>query len=304
MTTLRRTASSSLRRHEAMWGYLFLLPFILGVVVWQALPLLLSLYHSFTDYEVLTPPVWVGLENYETMVNDKLFWTSLANTLVFTVMSVSIFMVFALGGALLLNAKVRGIRIFRVVTYLPSQLPIVASAFIFLWIFEPNFGIANHLLRTLGVEDPPRWLFDPGLAKPTLAIMGIWGIGTGIIIFLAGLQSVPESLYDAAKVDGASAVRQFWHVTLPMVSPVLLFNLIISIIGSFQVFDLAYLMTKGGPGTETLFYVLYIFRNAFELFKMGYASALAWVFFLIVLVLTFLNFRLSRRWVHYEVDVR
>jgi len=303
MTTLRRTASSSLRRREAMWGYLFLAPFIAGVIVWQAGPLLLSLYHSFTDYEVLTPPEWVGLKNYQRMINDKLFWTALINTVVFTVMSVTIFMVFALGGALLLNAKVRGIRIFRVVTYLPSQLPIVASAFIFLWIFEPNFGVANFLLDLIGVE-PQRWLYDPVLAKPTLAIMGIWGIGTGIIIFLAGLQSVPESLYDAAKVDGAGNVHQFWHVTLPLISPVLLFNLIISIIASFQVFDLAYLMTKGGPGTETLFYVLYIFRNAFELFKMGYASALAWVFFLIVLVLTFLNFRLSRRWVHYEVDAR
>jgi len=180
---------------------------------------------------------------------------------------------------------------------------VVASAFIFLWMFQPDFGIANHLLNLIGVE-PQKWLFDPILAKPTLAIMGIWGIGTGIIIFLAGLQSVPESLYDAAKVDGAGNVHQFWHVTVPLISPVLLFNLIISIIASFQVFDLAYLMTKGGPGTETLFYVLYIFRNAFELFKMGYASALAWVFFLIVLVLTFLNFRLSRRWVHYEVDAR
>jgi len=303
MTSLRRTASSSLRRREAIAGYLFLAPFIAGVIIWQAIPLLMSLYYSFTDYEVLTPPEWVGLKNYERMINDKLFWTSLINTIWYTIMSVTIFMVFALGGALLLNAKVRGIRIFRVVVYLPSQLPVVASAFIFLWIFQPDFGIANHLLNLIGVE-PQKWLFDPILAKPTLAIMGIWGIGTGIIIFLAGLQSVPESLYDAAKVDGAGNVRQFWHVTLPLISPVLLFNLVISIIASFQVFDLAYLMTKGGPGTETLFYVLYIFRNAFELFKMGYASALAWVFFLIVLALTFLNFRLSRRWVHYEVDVR
>lgn len=294
---------SSLRRNEALWAYLFLAPFIAGVVIWQAGPLLLSLYHSLTDYDVLTAPKWVGLRNYERMWSDKLFWTSLANTIVYTVMSVSIFMVFALGGALLLNAKVRGIRIFRVVTYLPSQLPIVASAFIFLWIFEPNFGVANYLLSMIGVP-PQKWLFDPVLAKPVLAIMGIWGIGTGIIIFLAGLQSVPESLYDAARVDGAGNVRQFRHVTLPLISPVLLFNLVIAIIGSFQVFDLAYLMTKGGPGTESLFYVLYIFRNAFELFKMGYASALSWVFFLIVLVLTFINFRVANRWVHYEVDVR
>jgi multiple sugar transport system permease protein len=301
MTRLPRARGWSLRHEEAKWAYIFLAPFILGVVIWQAGPLLLSLYHSFTHYEVLTPPVWAGLDNYTGMINDKLFWISLGNTLVYTVMSVTIFLVFSLGGALLLNAKLRGIAFFRVVVYLPSQLPIVASAFIFLWIFEPTFGIANYLLHLIGVE-PQGWLIDPGMAKPTLAIMGLWGIGTGIIIFLAGLQSVPESLYDAAKVDGAGHVRQFRHVTLPMVSPVILFNLIISIIASFQVFDLAYIMTKGGPGTETLFYVLYIFRNAFEFFKMGYASALAWVLFLIVLALTFANFKLSGRWVHYEVS--
>lgn len=298
-----RPARFSLRQREAIWAYVFLTPFILGIVLWQAGPLLLSLYHSFTDYNVLQPPVWTGTRNYETLIGDRRFWISLGNTLVYTVMSVTIYMTLSLGLALLLNAKLRGIAIFRTLIYLPSQLPIVASAFIFLWIFEPNFGIANHILRTIGVE-PQKWLFDPVLAKPTLAIMGAWAIGSGIIIFIAGLQTVPESLYDAARVDGAGAVRQFLSVTLPLISPVLLFNLIIAIIASFQVFDLAYIMTGGGPGTETLFYVLYIFRNAFELFKMGYASALAWVLFLMILGLTFLNFRFSGRWVHYEVDPR
>ena len=290
-----------MRRRDAFWGYVFLAPFIVGFFLWQAYPLLLSLYYSFTDYDLLQPETWIGLENYQEMLDDRLFWVSLVNTAIYTAMSVAIFLFFSLGGALLLNAKARGINLFRLVVYLPSQLPLVASAFIFLWIFEPTFGVANYVLQTLGFE-PQLWLFDPVLAKPTLAIMGIWGIGTGIIIFLAGLQSVPESLYDAAKVDGAGTLRQFWHVTLPMVSPVILFSLIISIIATFQVFDLAYIMTDGGPGTETLFYVLYIFRNGFEFLKMGYASALAWVLFLIVLVLTFINFRASGRWVHYEVS--
>jgi multiple sugar transport system permease protein len=284
-----------------LWAYIFLAPFILGFFLWQAGPLLLSLYYSFTEYDLLQPEQWVGLANYERMFDDRLFGISLVNTAIYTAMSVAIYLTFALGGALVLNAKLRGITFFRLVVYLPSQLPLVASAFIFLWIFEPTFGVANYILQTIGLE-PQLWLFDPVLAKPTLAIMGIWGIGTGIIIFLAGLQSVPESLYDAAKVDGAGTVRQFWHVTLPMVSPVILFSLIISIIGSFQVFDLAYIMTRGGPGTETLFYVLYIYRNGFEFFRMGYASALAWVLFLIILALTFINFRLSGRWVHYEVS--
>ena len=292
---------SPMRRRDAFWGYVFLAPFIVGFFLWQAYPLLLSLYYSFTDYDLLQPETWVGLENYQKMFDDKLFWVSLVNTAIYTAMSVAIFLFFSLGGALLLNAKARGVTLFRLVVYLPSQLPLVASAFIFLWIFEPTFGVANYVLQTLGLE-PQLWLFDPVLAKPTLAIMGIWGIGTGIIIFLAGLQSVPESLYDAAKVDGAGNLRQFWHVTLPMVSPVILFSLIISIIASFQVFDLAYIMTDGGPGNATLFYVLYVFRNGFEFLKMGYASALAWVLFLIVLVLTFINFKASGRWVHYEVS--
>ena len=290
-----------MRRRDVFWGYFFLAPFIVGFILWQAYPLLLSLYYSFTEYDLLQPEVWIGLGNYERMIDDKLFWISLVNTAIYTAMSVAIFLFFSLGGALLLNASVRGITFFRLVVYLPSQLPLVASAFIFLWIFEPTFGLANFILQTLGLE-PQLWLFDPVLAKPTLAIMGIWGIGTGIIIFLAGLQSVPESLYDAAKVDGAGTLRQFWHITLPMVSPVILFSLIISIIATFQVFDLAYIMTDGGPGTETLFYVLYIFRNGFEFFRMGYASALAWVLFLIILALTFVNFRASGRWVHYEVS--
>ena len=301
MTALRRALRSPLRRQDTIWGYLFLTPFILGVLIWQAGPLLLSLYYSFTEYDLLQPEEWIGLGNYQRMIDDELFWISLVNTAIYTAMSVGIFLFFSLAGALLLNAKLRGIALFRVIVYLPSQLPLVASAFIFLWIFEPTFGLANYILQTFGFE-PQLWLFDPVLAKPTLAIMGIWGIGTGIIIFLAGLQSVPESLYDAAKVDGAGNIRQFWHITLPMVSPVILFSLIISLIASFQVFDLAYIMTDGGPGTETLFYVLYIFRTGFEFFRMGYASALAWVLFLIVLLLTFLNFRFSGRWVHYEVS--
>jgi len=301
MTSLRRALASPMRRRDAFWGYFFLAPFIIGFILWQAYPLLLSLYYSFTEYDLLQPEQWIGLGNYERMIDDKLFWISLVNTAIYTAMSVGIFLFFSLGGALLLNASVRGITFFRLVVYLPSQLPLVASAFIFLWIFEPTFGLANFLLQTVGLE-PQLWLFDPVLAKPTLAIMGIWGIGTGIIIFLAGLQSVPESLYDAAKVDGAGTLRQFWHITLPMVSPVILFSLIISIIATFQVFDLAYIMTDGGPGTETLFYVLYIFRNGFEFFRMGYASALAWILFLIILVLTFVNFRASGRWVHYEVS--
>ena len=227
MVFMRRALATPMRRRDTLWGYIFLGPFILGFFMWHAGPLMMSLYHSFTEYDLLTSEKWIGLGNYQRMLSDKLFWVSLKNTAIYTMMSVGLYMFFSLGGALLLNANLRGITFFRLVFYLPSQLPLVASAFIFLWIFEPTFGVANYLLQLLGLE-PQQWLFDPNLAKPTLAIMGIWGIGTGIIIFLAGLQSVPESLYDAAKVDGAGILRQFWHITLPMVSPVIFFNLIIS----------------------------------------------------------------------------
>lgn len=294
---------SPLRRREALWGYAFISPWLLGLLIWYAGPMAASLYYSFTEYDALRPPRWSGLANYDTLIHDHRFVVSLVNTAVYTAMAVGIYMVASLGAALLLNAKLRGIGLFRAVIYLPSQLTLVASAFIWLWIFEPQFGIANYFLSKIGIPGQ-KWIFDPVLVKPSLAIMGFWGIGTGIIIFLAGLQSIPESLYDAAKVDGAGEIRQFFSITLPMLSPVILFNFIIAIIASFQVFDQAYIMTKGGPNDSSLFYVLYVFRNAFEFFKFGYASALAWVLFLIVLALTLVNFLISGRWVYYEVSRR
>ena len=289
-----------LRRHEARWGYIFISTWLLGFVLWYLYPLSAGLYYSFTSYDLLTAPKWVGFQNYSTLIHDPLFTVSLVNTLVYTVMSVTIFMVASLGGALLLNAKLRGIAFFRAAIYLPSQLAIVASSFIWLWIFNPQFGVANYFLAKIGVPQQ-QWLFDPVLAKPSIAIMSLWGIGAGIIIFVAGLQSIPESLYEAAKSDGAGEIRMFFSITIPMLSPVILFNLIVSIIAAFQVFDQAYLMTQGGPNNKTLFYVLYVFQNAFQFFKMGYASALSWVLFLIVVILTAITFRLSRRWVHYEM---
>ena len=292
-----------LRRKEARWGYIFISTWLVGFVLWYLYPLAAGLYYSFTSYDLLTAPRWIGLENYATLVDDPLFTISLVNTLVYTVMSVTIFMVASLGGALLLNANLRGIAFFRTAIYLPSQLAIVASSFIWLWILNPQFGIANYFLAKIGVPQQ-EWLFDPVLAKPSIAIMSLWGIGAGIIIFVAGLQSIPESLYEAAKSDGAGEVRMFFAITVPMLSPVILFNLIVSIIAAFQVFDQAYLMTQGGPENKTLFYVLYVYQNAFQFFKMGYASALSWVLFVIVLILTAITFRLSRRWVHYEMADR
>ena len=199
---------SNLARRAAMWGYAFIAPWLLGFIIWYLGPMLASLYYSFTNYNVLQKPQWTGLSNYRTLIHDHKFYVSLINTAIYTVMAVAIYMIGSLGVALLLNVKVRGSRVFSALIYLPSQLAFVASAFIWLWIFEPQFGIANYLLSLIGVPGQ-NWIFDPVLAKPCLAIMGLWGIGTGVIIFLAGLQSIPVSLYDAATVDGASGLQDF-----------------------------------------------------------------------------------------------
>jgi len=294
---------SRLRRNEAIAGYLFIMPWMVGFLVWWLGPMLASLYFSFTRYEILTPPQWIGLQNYARLLRDDLFWIALANTALYTVMSVSFYMVTSLFVALLLNASLPGVGIFRAIVYLPSQVPTVVNALLWLWIFNPQFGLANYVLYELDLPQQ-QWIFDPVLAKPSLVLMGAWGIGSGMLIFLAGLQSIPETIYEAASIDGAGALAKFIFITIPMLSPIIFFNLIMSIIASFQVFDAAYIMTSGGPQNATLFYVLYIFRTAFESFRMGYASAMAWVLFVLIMALTVANFRLSGRWVHYETERR
>jgi multiple sugar transport system permease protein len=203
--------------------------------------------------------------------------------------------------ALLLNLPLPGVPIYRTLFFLPSLTPAVANALLWVWIFSPDFGLANYLLQAVGLP-PQKWLFDVNLAKPSLILMGLWGIGSQMIIFLAGLQGIPQILYEAANIDGANEWQRFWRITLPMLSPTIFFNLVIGIIGSFQVFTTAYIATQGGPQNATLFYVLYLWRNGFDYFKMGYASALAWVLLLIVLVLTLIQFRLARRLVYYEAE--
>jgi multiple sugar transport system permease protein len=248
----------------------------------------------------------VGPENYRKLVNeDPLFWKSLANTAYYVLLSVPLATVTALALALLLNRGVRGIALFRTIFYLPSIVSGVATAFVWLWLFNPSFGIVNEALRLLGgllhVRIPePGWLTDEAWAKPVFVIMSIWGVGNAMLIYLAGLQGVPTHLYEAAQLDGASGWQQFRAVTVPALTPTIFFNLVMGIIGSFQIFTSAYVMTNGGPNNSTLFYVLYLYRKAFEQFQMGYASALAWVLFVIVLALTLVVVRSSSIWVYYE----
>ena len=290
----------SLRRREELEAYLFLLPWILGFLFFTLGPIIASGYLSMTDYAILKPPKFVGLANFQRMLaGDDLFWQALKVTAIYTVVSVPLSVVLGYAVALLLNQKVRGLSVFRTVFYMPSVVSGVAVAVMWLWVFHPDMGIANDLLSIVGIHGP-NWFGDPDWALGTFILTSLWGIGGGMVIYLAGLQGVPTHLYEAAELDGAGSLGKLVHITLPMTSPVIFFNLLMGMIGSWQVFTSAYVITAGGPANATLFYVLYLYRNGWQYFKMGYASALAWVLFFIVLVLTLIVFRTSARWVYYE----
>jgi len=301
-----RLLKSRLRRRSPLWreavdGWLFILPWLLGFLFFTAGPMIASAVLSFWEWEILTPPIWVGLANFRQMAVDPLFLLALYNTAYYTLLGVPLYLLAALGMALLLNLPLRGIAVYRTIFFLPSLTPAVANALLWVWIFSPDFGLANYFLQAVGLP-AQKWLFDVNLAKPALILMGLWGVGSQMIIFLGGLQGIPQSLYEAASIDGANEWRRFWNITLPLLSPTIFFNLVIGIIGSFQVFTTAYIATQGGPQNATLFYVLYLWRNGFDYFKMGYASALAWVLLLIILLLTAIQFRLAKRLVYYEVE--
>lgn len=300
--------NSRLQRRSLLWterrdAYLFILPWLIGFVVFTAGPMLGSLYISFTRWEIVTPSTWVGLDQYERLLADDRFYLALWNTAYYVFFGVPLHLGLALLAALAVNMNLRGIRIYRTLYYVPSLTPAVADAILWLWIFHPQWGLANGLLQWLGFEGL-YWLQDPRLAKPSFIIMSFWTIGVQMVILLAGLKGIPQHLYEAAAIDGANTWHRFWNVTLPMLTPALFFNLIIAIIRAFQVFTQAYIMTEGGPNYATLFYLLYLYRMAFENFRMGYASAMAWILFLVILVFTLIQFRLSDRWVFYEGDLR
>ncbi len=288
-------------------GYLFIAPWLLGFLLLTVGPMIYSMYLSFTSATLLSPPRWIGIENYQKMFsNDPLFFESFWNTIYYVIFAVPLGLVLSLLLALLLNQKLRGMSIFRTVFFLPSITNMVAVSVLWLWIFNPEFGLLNTALEKFGIVGP-LWLQSEAWAKPALILMSLWGIGGGIIIFLSALQGVPQELYEAAELDGATSVRKFFHITIPMISPAIFFSLIMSIIGSFQVFTQAFVMTssaqpgsEGGPNNATLFFVLYLYKKAFQEFKMGYASALAWMLFLVILVFTLMQIRLSKKWVYYE----
>jgi len=286
-------------RREYHAGYLFAAPWFIGFAVFGGGPILFSLLMSFCQYDVFTPPKFVGLKNYADMAfHDPLFYKSLWNTLYMT-LGIPLGMGLSLAIAMLLNHEIKGMAVYRTFFYLPAIMPAVAASILWIWIFNPHEGILNALLAQFGIAGPA-WLQNQHWAKPGLIVMGLWGAGGGMIVWLAGLKGIPAHLYEAARMDGAGPLRCFWNITLPMLSPYILFNLIMGLIGTFQIFTQAYVMTQGGPVDSTLFYAYNLFNHAFRYLKMGYASAMAWVLFGIVLALTVLQIRLSKTWVHYE----
>ena len=292
---------SHLRRQEVLVAYLFILPWIIGFLVFTAGPILVSFALSFTKYKIITPATVVGLDNYTAMIRDRNFWQSLRVTTIYTFGSVPLNVVVGYLLALMLNQKIKGLSFWRTTFFMPSIVPILAVSYLFAWIFNPNIGLVNGLLRQVGFQGP-EWFSSREWVIPTFIIMSLWGVGGGMVLYLAALQGVPTVLYDAAKADGANAWRRFYHVTLPMTSPVIFFNFLMGLIGSFQVFASAFFITSGGPANASLFYVLYLFRNGWEYFRMGYASALAWVLFLIIMAATLVTFKLSGRFVYYETS--
>lgn len=286
-------------RKEALEGLVCLLPWIIGFLAFTAGPLIYSGYISLTDYPILQEPKWVGLENFQSMFSDDLFWKSLRVTALYTLVAVPGGVIIGYSIALLLNQQIFGLSFWRTAYYVPAVVPAVATAYLWAWMFNPDFGIINGFLLRLGVE-PPKWFGSEEWVLPAFIIMSLWGAGGGLVLYLAALQGVPTSLYDAAKVDGANAWHRLRHVTLPMTSPVILFTFLTGLIGSFQVFTAGFLITNGGPNNASLFYVLYLYRVGWRYFKMGYASALGWVLFAIIMVLTLITLRASGRLVYYE----
>ena len=297
----RRVTASGYFRREFYAGYFFAMPWFIGFLVFGGGPLIFSLFMSFCEYDVLSPPRFVGLNNYqELFFNDPLFYKSLWNT-VYMAIGIPLGMMVSLGIALLLNHEVKGMAVYRTLYYLPAIMPGVAASILWIWIFNPHEGILNALLARVGIQGPA-WLQQESWSKPSLILMGLWGAGAGMIVWLAGLKGIPRHLYEAAELDGAGVFRRFFSITLPMLSPYILFNMVMGLIGTFQIFTQAYIMTRGGPVDSTLFYAFALFNNAFRYMKMGYASAMAWILFAIVLVLTLLQLWISKRWVYYESD--
>jgi multiple sugar transport system permease protein len=299
-TASRRRWSPETQRNTIS-GLLFASPWIVGLAVFWVYPILASFYYSFTEFNGIQDSRWIGFQNYTGLfTRDPEFWTAVSNTLYFSIVSIPLAIILAFALALLLNAKIRGQTFYRTVYFLPTLVPEVALSLVWIYLFNPATGLINVPFDWLGIRGPC-WLACAAWSRPTIVILALWIIGGQIVLYLAGLQDVPQDLYDAAAVDGASSFQRFWAVTFPMMTPVIFFHLVTSVIGAFQFFDIPYIMTggTGQPEDTLLFYSILLYKNAFAYFKMGYASAMAWLMFLVILVITAAIFRSARYWVYY-----
>lgn len=300
---MEKPKKRGLIKKDTLAFFLFTSPWIFGFIVFTLGPILASVWISFTDWNMFTPANYVGFENYKFIfTEDKVFWKTVYNTFYYAVISVPLLLILSLLMAYLLNQKVRHMRVFRTVFYLPSVVPIVASSMIFMWILAPD-GVINKALSFFGI-DGPSWLLDERYVKFSFVFMAIWGVGGSMILLLSGMQGISQELYESASIDGAGKIRQLFTITVPMLSPILFFNLIMGIIGSLQTFSQVYILTKGGPNNASNMIVPYLYDNAFKYFRMGYASAIAWILFIIIMALTLVVFKTSSMWVFYEGEVK
>jgi multiple sugar transport system permease protein len=294
------------RRRESLWFYAIISPWLIGLLVLLAGPMLYSIYLSFTNWDLFNPPEWIGLDNYVRLfTRDRTFGMALSNTFYYTLLYVPLNMALSLGIAYLLNKNLPGMRFFRTMIYLPYVVPVVATTMVFRWVFAPDNGLLNGLLGAFGVEGPA-WLLNPAWVKIALIIMSLWGVGSGVVFLLAGMQGIPAELYEAAAIDGANERQRFFRITLPMLSPVIFFNMIMGIIASLQTFTQIYILNAdpNTPSNSIVMIIPYLFDNAFRFNKMGYASAMAWVVFIIIFVLTLVVIRSSSAWVFYESEMK
>jgi multiple sugar transport system permease protein len=290
-------------KNKQWHGWMFASPWIIGLLAFYGYPLFSSFYYSFTTYSILKPGEFIGLGNYQHLLGDKMFWTSLYNTIYFAVFFVPLSIIFGVAPAMALNMKVKGMSVYRTIFFLPTLVPHVALAVLWMWLLNPQFGLVNGLLAQMGIPGPA-WLGSEFWSKPSLIFMSLWGIGQAVVIYLAGLTDIPEDYYSAAEVDGANWFQKTFRITVPLLTPVIFFNLVMGLIGALQQFTLPYTLTQGTgkPAGSLEFYVMYLYDNGFKYFKMGYASAMAWILFITIMIFTGVIFFTSKRWVHYQGD--
>jgi len=298
---MARFKINKFNRQQAVFGIIFIIPWFIGFIVFGLYPMIMSVYYSLCRYDVLRIPQFIGFGNYQKLIfEDPYFWTSIYNTLVYTILRVPLCIAGSLLLAVLVNNAVKGVKIFRTIYFIPSIVTGVVLSVVWLWMFNPQFGLINSFLAYFGIPGP-LWLLDPNWSKPSMVLMSVWSIGGGrMLVFLAALQGIPKHLYEAVDIDGGGWWVKFRNITIPMLSPVIFLWSVLEIIFSLQVFVEAYIMTQGGPLNSTMFYNLYLYNKAFNDFEMGYASALAWILLIISLIITVIQFRLSKKWVYYD----